>query len=303
LPSLFSLGDVIRRPNAAKLFNGRLDQNFGLSGPIMLDSGGFTLTQVERRDWTWKTVLDFYQAAQADHFVSLDYPPARGDDQTARISKIRRSATNFVRLYDAIGANLIPVIHGRSLGEIDLACALTANAGFRGAKVGIGGLVPLLQQTGRRADTRAFIVRAVRTVRQHFPDSGVHVFGAGSPQTIQAMFTAGASTVDSIAWRRAAAFGAVYVDAGAQRLLPGAHVQNRSRPILTGHEIDKLGLCRCPSCARQPVEDRLRILATSFRARALHNAWTIGHTFSDKNQASIAPEVSLSDGWIEALSI
>jgi 7-cyano-7-deazaguanine tRNA-ribosyltransferase len=268
----------------------------------MLDSGGFTLTQVERRDWTWKTVSDFYRKVEADFFVSLDYPPARGDDGDIRLSKIRRSAKNFGRMCETLGSNLIPVIHGRSLTEIALSCVLTKNAGSGIRKVGIGGLVPLLQQTSRRAATRSFIVRSVRTVREHFPEADVHVFGAGSPQTIEAMFRAGASTVDSIAWRRAAAFGAIYVDDGAQRLLPGAPVENRSRPILSAHEIEKLSRCSCPACALQNIDDQLGKLAKSFRARALHNAWTISHAFSRTTATAFVSEVSLSDGWLQALA-
>lgn len=301
-PSLFSLGDVIRRPAAARLFKGCIGDNFGVKGPVMLDSGGFTLSQMETKGWDWKTVTKFYRESVADFFVSLDFPPSRGDDKATRVGKIRKSAQSFRHMRASVESSLIPVIHGREIDEIVLSCKLTGQAGFSAGKIGIGGLVPLLQRTSRVSETRSFIVRAVRTVRQHFTDSEVHVFGAGSPQTIQAMFEAGASTVDSIAWRRAAAFGAIYVAGGSQRLLPGSTVQNRSRPTLNEPELEHLARCGCPACAGLEIVNRLEKLSKSFQARALHNAWTISDTFSVQPLSRSMQRVTLSNGWNEALS-
>jgi hypothetical protein len=147
--------------------------------------------------------------------------------------------------------------------------------------IGMGGIVPLLQRSGftRRAVSgtpQAIIADTVRTVRSYFPRSILHAFGAGSIQTMLALFGLGAQSADSIGWRQAAGFDSIYLPGRNQRLLSWERESPRPRPIID--ESDKLLLagCGCPSCRPlDRVGQRISNLAAGFEQRSLHNLWVL----------------------------
>jgi queuine/archaeosine tRNA-ribosyltransferase len=192
----------------------------------------------------------------------------------------------------------MPVIHGRTLPEIKFSCELTEEAGFEGGIVGLGGLVPVLQSTGSSKAARNFIVDAVRYVNSRYCGSHLHVFGAGSPNTIRALLAAGASSVDSIAWRQAAAYGSVYVAGSAQRLLKWDRAGRPPRPVVHPDERRLVEACNCPVCRNVGPDSRIGQLAQSFRARAVHNAHTLITEFND----GLAKQTKLPDAWVDALA-
>src|SRR4051794_22276419 len=70
---LTSLGCAIRRPSLLKThFNGSLRRKLGLTGPLMLDSGGFALLNNPHARWTAATVARLIEEVSADVYVSLD---------------------------------------------------------------------------------------------------------------------------------------------------------------------------------------------------------------------------------------
>ena len=57
--------------------------------------------------------------------------------------------------------------------------------------IGLGGIVPLLQRRavkGLVTFPEVFIAQAIRLIRDAFPSSKLHVFGAGGPRTFPAVF-------------------------------------------------------------------------------------------------------------------
>jgi hypothetical protein len=93
---LTSLGCAIRRPSLLKThFNGSLRRKLGVTGPLMLDSGGFALLNNPHARWTASTVATLIEAVSADVYVSLDFPPVASDTTDDRRSKIARSFQNY----------------------------------------------------------------------------------------------------------------------------------------------------------------------------------------------------------------
>jgi tRNA-guanine family transglycosylase len=154
--------------------------------------------------------------------------------------------------------------------------------------IALGGMVPFLRGwmshahfTYRRMDgslgsSKTFIADALAICREQFPKSSVHVFGAGSPTTAIALLGLGADSVDSLAWRRAAGYGTIFLAGCAERIVSTQPRIRASRPTLS--ESDRLALksCQCPICSpRSRYRDRIAELARSYVSRAVHNIWTL----------------------------
>jgi queuine/archaeosine tRNA-ribosyltransferase len=120
-PFLTSLGCAIRRPSLKDThFNSGLRSRLGISGPLMIDSGGFALIKAPSSRWSAQTVGNLIHRIEADVFVSLDLPPTPQDDQQRRLRKILSSTRNFEYLAGRFPAKAImPVVHGRTYSEAD----------------------------------------------------------------------------------------------------------------------------------------------------------------------------------------
>jgi queuine/archaeosine tRNA-ribosyltransferase len=124
--SLFSFGDVIRRPELSDKFVGSVGANMGFTGPVMLDSGGFTVSKYPECNWSSDDLARAFERAEADVLVSLDFPPWRRDASRTRLNKLVQTAISYAHLRSRrFTSPLMPVIHGRTLPEIKFSCELT----------------------------------------------------------------------------------------------------------------------------------------------------------------------------------
>ncbi len=199
LPFLTSLGCAIRRPSLKKThFTSNLKEKLGVSGPLMVDSGGFALMTNPRSKWSTRDVSRYVRKIEAEIFVSLDYPPSLRDSRAERKQKIVLSARNFQILSGRFPSKCImPVIHGRTISEIDLSIDLVCKHEPNQRWVGLGGIVPLLQHKLvsseiTRLSAEVFIALALKKIRRAFPKSRIHAFGAGGTRTFPAVFAFGA---------------------------------------------------------------------------------------------------------------
>jgi len=101
MPLLTSLGCAIRKPSLRSThFTSDLKAKLGISGPLMLDSGGFALMMNPNSRWTIRDVSKFVGQIEADVFVSLDHPPAElliqsaGDRPLDSVQSFFRSKVN-----------------------------------------------------------------------------------------------------------------------------------------------------------------------------------------------------------------
>jgi tRNA-guanine family transglycosylase len=279
---MVSLGDAIHRPRMLdSVFGPHLKQRLLITGPLMLDSGGFTM-MMQDRQLSIAQVARAFSASNADVVVSLDEPPVASDPEHIRRAKHSRTIANFEALRaEGIAAHLAPVVHRANPQELDSSCKAIRRVDSSPAWICVGGLVPLLRQSGqvrqRASAARLELQNTIAFVRKSFPSSRLHVLGAGSPRTIAAAFANGADSVDSIGWRRAAGFGTIFLPGGTERfVLHRDRKRARSRLLLTDEDRDLLARCECPACTRaENLDARIENLAISYMPRAAHNAWVL----------------------------
>ena len=277
-----SLGDAIHRPRLIeRIFCGELRERLAVSGPIMLDSGGFTM-MMQNKSLSVSEIARIYDHTSAELCISLDVPVKRLEPKQSRYRKYEKTRDNLAQLAKCVDPNrLVPVVHGTTTEEVVANCHAIGDVVARPKLICIGGLVPLLRSIGRKSAARerafAWIASIVATVRRHFPSAMIHILGAGSPRTVAAAIRCGADSTDSIAWRRAAGFGTIFLPGTSERFLqPRDRSRATSRPMVNAEEIDLLAKCRCPACSDwKSVDARVSGLAKSYMARAAHNAHVI----------------------------
>jgi tRNA-guanine family transglycosylase len=279
---MISLGDAVHRPGLIeRVFCGDLRSRLRVCGPLMLDSGGFTM-MMQQRSLKVGEIASIYKRAGVELCISLDIPPTSKDNGGARKRKYDETRENLARLIDLVGPNkLVPVIHGLTETEIARNCRHTADIFSRPPLVCIGGLVPHLRQSGRLSiegeGGYAWLQKLVGIARVYFPSAIIHILGAGSPKNVAAAIRCGADSTDSIAWRRAAGFGTIYLPGTGERFLgPRDRKRAKSRPTLNDNEIELLAACACPACSEcSRIDKRVTHLSNSYIARAAHNASVI----------------------------
>ena len=280
---LTSLGCAISRPSLRKThFNTGLRTRLAILGPLMIDSGGFALSINPGAKWTIRNVADCIGQIDADVFVSLDYPPLMSDSGSARRSKIIASMKNFKILSERFPHKIImPVVHGRTISEVELSISSIFRSANEPKWVGLGGMVPLLRHRYISKDisemgAEVFIAKALSLIRKAFPSSNIHVFGAGGTRTFPAVFSLGADSADSIGWRQAAGFGSIFLPLKSQRVVKWNRDRRPPRRLLDRGDLVQLEMCRCPICnSTISIESKLSAFRVSFHNRSIHNAWTI----------------------------
>jgi queuine/archaeosine tRNA-ribosyltransferase len=277
-----SLGDAVHRPQLVdRVFCGDLKERLAVRGPVMLDSGGFTM-MMQNRGLHVSEVARIYGRTRAELCISLDVPTIRRDRKQTRIRKYQQTRENLAHLVRCVDpGKIVPVVHGMSITEVVNNCEAIGGITPRPPMICIGGLVPLLRRMGRESVQRyrafTWIASIISTVRNHFPTALIHILGAGSPQTVAATIRCGADSTDSLAWRRAAGFGTIFLPGTAERFLqPRERQRATSRPVLNAREVEVLAQCTCPACSEtDDIDARISDLAKSYLARAAHNACVI----------------------------
>jgi tRNA-guanine family transglycosylase len=279
---MVSLGDAVHRPSLVeKVFKANIRARIAVQGPLMLDSGGFT-TMMNNRSLRLDQIVEIYRDAQAELCITLDIPPIESDSSRERCSKYRKSRNNLAAIVDAIDPRrVVPVVHGATIQEIEKNCLAISALLRRPRMICLGGLVPLLrgsmQRTADRGRSIAWLNMLICTVRREFPKSVIHILGAGSPQNVATAIACGADSTDSLAWRRAAGFGTVYLPGTSERFLaPRNRQRESSRRTISRKELQLLEACGCPACREWPgLADRIAGLSNSYLARAAHNAFVV----------------------------
>jgi queuine/archaeosine tRNA-ribosyltransferase len=174
------------------------------------------------------------------------------------------------------------------------------------ACIGIGGVVPLLRNAIRLADAgtpERYIAAAVSLVRTALPLSKIHVFGAGGPRTFPALYSFGADSADSIAWRHAAGFGSVFLPFKSQRAIKWNLSKRPPRKVLDEDDLAQLAQCACPICGpKHSLDDRITALVNGFHNRSIHNAWMLTHQMASwpstrRGMASLVANGKLGLNW------
>lgn len=197
--------------------------------PVMIDSGGFAALfedsqVVGRRGLGYlrtkvgskaeatlspRDVLEF-QEQNADIAFTLDFPipPNLSLREAKRRQKLTLANAEWAianrRRKDLLLFGCIQAWDAKS--AVSMAKTL-AKFDFDG--VAIGGLVP-------RARDRELMESIVQGVRNQIPESPLHVFGIGKPETTQWLFDLGVDSVDSSSYVKLAADGRLWGQAGTK---------------------------------------------------------------------------------------
>jgi len=288
-PILISVGDAFLRPTFFdRFFHENLRETLGMCGPIMIDSGGFALLSRNRR-FDIRKLEAVYTRIPGEILVSLDYPPSPCDDYKTKARYRSQTARNLARLACCVShQRLMPVVHGHDVAELRTSCDLICEIMPSPTQIGVGGLVPLMcsggsirgfhykRTDGTMGDRADWIADALEIVRNRFPRAMLHVFGIGSATTAIAVLALGADSVDSLAWRRSASFGAILLPGKSERFPTFKEGRLPSRPVLQEEDLQLLQSCLCPICIRHDkITGRRRALAGCYKRRAVHNAWTL----------------------------
>lgn len=314
-PIMASLGDAVHRPRLIpKVFENGLRSRLKTKGPILLDSGGYTLWRMDDSSLKIERLAKIYEATEADLTIALDLPPSHQDDEEIRLAKYATTLTNLEFLTNSLDPKrLVPVVHGNTMAEVESNARAVSALIPRPLAICLGGLVPLFRRSGKAGASLnspiRFLAKAVSTVRSVFPNALLHLLGAGSPRTVVLAFAVGADSTDSIGWRRAAGFGTIFLPGKGERFVAPAKRQRAgSRPLLSESDLTILSKCRCPVCGQaNDLQSRVAQLAACYRARSAHNAWILLQEARGFAEAEARNRVSeyiagrLPDGWLLAI--
>jgi len=281
-PWMVSLGDAVHRPRLIeKVFRADIRAHIAVNGPLMLDSGGFTM-MMHDRGLAWIR-LHAYTATPkpscASRWIARPSDPIVAASAT---NQYRKTQDNLAALIHAVEPRrIVPVVHGATEEEVEKNCLAISELLPRPKLICLGGLVPLLRRSMQRSVERAqsivWLRTLVSTVRNEFPKSVIHILGAGSPQNVATAIACGADSTDSLAWRRAAGFGTVYLPGTSERFSFASKSATRKfRRTVSSKELQLLEACVCPACTEwSGVASRVVGLSNSYLARAAHNAFVV----------------------------
>lgn len=290
IPLMVSVADIVRRPYLQRSIREvGLKAHLRVRGPVLVDSGGFSLMASRESRISVDGLISLYRILDADVLAALDIPPAPGDGPAARRKKWHRTLAHLDKMLGALSDScLMPVIHGRNLVEVTKACREVRQRIDRPNMVALGGMVPFLRglmsrehfsyrrQNGTVGSSAYFVADALAICRSEFPQAHLHIFGVGSPTTAIALLALGADSVDSLAWRRAAGYGTIFLAGCAERIVSSRARQHLSRPFLSTGDLSLLEACLCPVCSRySSLGGRLGALGQSYILRSVHNVWTL----------------------------
>ena len=253
------------------------------SGVLWLDSGGF---QALRRgiNITLKDIIEKFRRIEANYYIMLDAPPTNGIGSWA---DSRKNLKLFEELYSTFEDKyIIPVVH-HYLPEA-LEYVLDFYRRYNTPILAIGGSVPGLLNRGKK---KAATIIYLSIVRRLWHNS-LHILGAGSPIMRCILSYIGADTADTATWRAKAAYGKVIIPGSGERYVGNRNI--RYGPLYASKvDIKKLEeflhSTGFPLIEYEPIEK----LLSSFRGRALVNAWTLVHS---------SPSASRGYNWILKLA-
>ncbi len=267
MPNAF---DILSHPELAGAV--RLEgiaRRLRFEGRIALDSGGYKFSDQNTVTIGAEEILALYRDCRPDYGVVLDHPLSPGLGRRGRISRQAETLANTAFMVEHSTKRspaLIPVIHGHHPKSLGLYIKRLLEI-MDPTVVAVGSLVPsIFSTTGAVGSHQA--IRALAFIRRQLPDKFLHVFGVGSIMTMHLMFYSGIDSVDSSAWRLKAAYGAIQLPGVCDRNVTGKS-QSSKYKRLSKTERRLLDICRCPICRGEG----LRLLRSSFTARAMHNAW------------------------------
>lgn len=243
---------------------------------LFLDSGAYTFTR-KGVSADKERVKSVQEKLNPDRAIPLDYPFLPGMSLSVMKKLWEKTAENILEWQNTTKLkSIVPVLHAwdnKSLVDnikwmykkVDCECIAIGTivtpkfSCFRGY---FGDRQPTMLTIG-------LILRAIQLVK-HYADFKVHLTGFGSsPLTLHLAYFMGAESVDSMGYKRKAAYGKI--------LLPGVGERYAGRgdasfgvKHLSPLERELLSKCKCPICSTNQ-----NLLWLDWKARAIHNKYVL----------------------------
>ena len=245
----------------------------GLSDDVelWLDSGGYQFLKAGVDPGPAK-IAKIYREIDADYYISLDYPPSPSDPPDIRAMKIARTVAAFQTMKSLLrgkveDGRLVPVFH-LSTGE---ALRIQYTVYYPSScTAAVGGLIPyFMQRAGRYSRLKAILFLSL--VRRIW-DGSLHALGIASAAVIPLLKLIGVDSGDTQTWRHKAGYGKIIIPGTGERHISDQQV--RFGPAkLREDELEKFN--SLVKKASRILGISHEILAASFEARALFNAWVL----------------------------
>ena len=254
--------------------NAIVTRRYPPKGPLWVDSGGYQAMTKGLRV-TIEEVVKVYRRLEADYYLALDKPPQPGFE--APWSLVREN----VRLYQEMASRLdsgvlVPVVHMYSPEQLEYAVDAYREAGAR--VLAVGGAVPGLLNRGRKRVPTIVVLALVRRLWH----GRLHILGAGSPVMARIVSLIGADSADTATWKVKAAYGKVIFPGVGERYVGSRRI--RYGPLYAREdEIEALERFLEETGFPLIREKDIRSLLSSFRGRALVNAWVLRHSRWEPN--------------------
>ena len=279
---------ILSRPTIYRRFADKgIKETLNFKGKVFIDSGGFLFQLNREMDVSAKEILELYKDIKGDLKVILDQPLNPNVSVTSNRKRWVKTFTNteIMLKYDP---NVVPVLHGYTPRQIKVRAKELKKLIPKSKFVCVGSLVPLFKGSYygnymkvNKTSRWQIIEGVVKTVREEFSDSFLHIFGAGSIKAINKLYEFGADSVDSVSWQLRAAYGEIITTTGRSRALKSqSQLRPKRKSILA--EKDSLTNCSCPVCAGLGFEDQIWKLSESYINRAIHNSFQIYHQTEKK---------------------
>ena len=260
---------------------------FKFKGNIFLDCGIFQKykNDLDKKFITSyrKKLIQWYSSLRPSIASSLDVPSLLWHKIPIKRKRLLWSIENYLYIKNRLRYN-IPLYLGVSAfseKSVKIVAKLVENKVGMVENIALGGQVPLMKMSVRKPDLGKIVTRTIFYLRRSFPESNIHVYGAGNPRWYLMIRTLGASSADYSGYIKLAGMGRILVKGCGSRYLESeikmklnGHETLRKRPkelVISKEEFCRLLECKCPVCEIHSPDK----LDTNRKFRLIHNLYTV----------------------------
>ena len=260
---------------------------FKFKGKIFLDCGIF---QKYKNDLDKKSIISYrkkliqwYSFLRPSIASSLDVPSLLWHKIPIKRERLLWSIENYLYMKNKLRCN-IPLYLGVSAfseKSVKIVAKLIENKVGMVKNIALGGQVPLIKMSIRKPDLGKIVIRTIFYLRKSFPESNIHVYGAGNSRWYLMVRTLGANSADYSGYIKLAGMGRILVKGSGSRYLKSeiklksnGHETLHRRPkelVINKEEFSRLLECKCPVCEIH-FPDKLD---TNRKFRLIHNLYTV----------------------------
>lgn len=236
---------------------------------VWVDSGGYQI-MAKGISIDISNIIQRYRNIDGDIFISLDIPPKL----LCKASKelVEENIKNFEILYEKLeDRKIVPVVHCYESTLLLYSIDLYKSYGVDMIAYG-GAVPPSMAKMGRGSRTLPLVALAI--TRKAF-NKWIHALGiGGTPAIYKTLSIMGINSLDSSSWRTKAAYGKIMIPGLGERYVGNGYARFGRKDL---SENDYKILEESLKETGFPYIDRLRELISTFRGRAIINAWIMKH--------------------------